>query len=809
MLRRALETLCELGGFAIARSMREQMLFKIEAATQKMASIQGPTLAILLFGFTLWNGSSTASPVRAAGSGLSSPVSSLPPDLPTTHWHTTARPWSPLNVPASSYLTRGNNLTSWQAQNTNSSDGCLNTTTYNPFQTSGTSSSAGQNGNLGLSVGIQLSVGNTTNQAKGIGSLNCDTNFYHIATSGGEFALPILSTAIPYYTNFAPATTIQAWKNAINMVQSGMPGNTNNWVTYDMWGFWKAYQLELSTFSTNNFAINSIEGWWTGSNNNGTNQSSRMIDQPWNLYEDLTGVPDSLSVERVGGGNILWLVDAGYSGAHAANMITAAKTAALTDLLMAAADGSNPQGGRQTDHNWVDSAQQLTFDTMAQRIGVSNTFLAGQYQHAAMMTFNSIGNYVIPSGACCNGVMIYPTKAHWDPTLGYGQQYSSVGGGDLGYDQDIQVNAFLSYLERHKSTVTEQPAPVEIGGYAFALPGGSNWSQAFVNAGGTATQIALAGSTSVNNGQVWTAIGINRIGRVGWETRLGPMDGSWNSIGNGANFAPTWISSGTTWTRLAANPSTCSGAFTTTFATPALSLGKVVWTCGSVVFTQNLTVDPDGVLSQTTCSGCPSTWGMTFPILINDGTTGGSWGATTTTTSLTPPIASATWPSSGDSQNYMTISSNATTFISESNQITSFGTMTPVRAYTLDATQVSFVYPAKSGEPTASQVRSGMTITGINTYTNSVLGSSVVSGSGGTYYLGPLAAGGWTNSITISGQTTTFTAPCYFIMTLSGGKVSSIEADRSVTATIPNGINGSYTGANALQLTAWNPRTGL
>ena len=60
-----------------------------------------------------------------SGIGLSAAVTFLPSDLPTTHWHLTARPWAALNIPASSYLTRGNNLTSWYVQNTNT-NGCLN-----------------------------------------------------------------------------------------------------------------------------------------------------------------------------------------------------------------------------------------------------------------------------------------------------------------------------------------------------------------------------------------------------------------------------------------------------------------------------------------------------------------------------------------------------------------------------------------------------------------------------------------------------------------------------------------------------------
>jgi hypothetical protein len=786
------------------------MRFKIEAAAQKMASIQGPTFAILLFGFSFWNGSSTASPADTAGSGLSSPVTRLPSDLPTTHWHTTARPWLALNVPASSYLTRANNLTAWWSQNTNSSDGCLNEKTYNPYGMGGRTSAPG-NGPLGLSVGIQLSLGNTSNQAKGIASLNCDTAHYHSSTSGGDFALPYINLAIPYYTNFAPATTIETWKSNMNLIQLGIPGNTNNWVTYDMWGYWEAHVLGLSAFSG---AINTIESWWTGNNNSGTNQSSRMSDQPWRLYEDLTGVPDSLSVERVGGANVLALVDSGYIGASASAMKTAAETAALTDLLMQAPDGSNPAGGRQSDHNWVDSGQQLTFDIMAQRIGTSNSFLAGQYQHAAEMSFSSVSKYALPSTACCQGLMFFPVKNHFNPGLGIGVQDTNLK--DMHYNGTIMFQELMSYLYRTKSTIAEQPVPVEIGGYAFALPKGSSWSQAFVNAGGTAVQLALSGATSIQNSGYWTAVGINRIGRVNWETRLGPMDGSWNSLGNGANFGPTWIttSGGSTWTRLAANPSTCSGAFTTTFANPAVSFGKVVWTCGSISFTQNLTITRDGVLSQTTCSGCPSTWGMTFPILTVDGTTSpNNFGATTTTTSLTQPIASATWPSSGDSQNYMTVASSTTTFISEANQTTSLGIIAPVRAWhgnvstgASDATQVTFIYPANPTDPSAASVRSGMTITGIHTYSNSALGSSVVSGRNGTYYIGRTAAGGWASSISLGEQTTTFNVPCNFIMNLSGGAVSSIEADRNVTVNIPNGLHGSHA---ALVLTAYNPVTGL
>ena len=200
---------------------------------------------------------------------------------------------------------------------------------------------------------------------------------------------------------------------------------------------------------------------------------------------------------------------------------------------------------------------------------------------------------------------------------------------------------------------------------------------------------------------------------------------------------------------------------------------------------------------------------MTFPILVGDGTTSpNNFGATVTTTSISGAagIASTTWPGSLDQQNYMTISANPTTMVNEANQRTSFGDITPVRAFTSDATQTTFIYPRNSSDPSAASVRSGMVATGTNTYTNSALSSSVTSGTNGTYYIGRTSAGGWANSITISANTSTFNVPCNFIMQLSGGAVAAIEADRAVTVTIPNGVNGPHIGLN---LTAYTPVTGL
>jgi len=87
--------------------------------------------------------------------------------------------------------------------------------------------------------------------------------------------------------------------------------------------------------------------------------------------------------------------------------------------------------------------------------------------------------------------------------------------------------------------------------------------------------IALNGDTTASNGNnyAWTSLGVNRFGRVNWDTRLGPSDGAYNiaaggtTQGFGVSFGPTRLSGGV-WQRLASNPGTWSGVFTTTLATP-------------------------------------------------------------------------------------------------------------------------------------------------------------------------------------------------------------------------------------------------
>jgi hypothetical protein len=786
-------------------------------------------------GFIPWNGTTAcpaAPPPNQSGPGTVTAVSLLPSNVPVASssntWHTTARPWTAAAVANSTYLTRLNNLVTWYASRANSGTGCIGSSGLDPY--TGTSNAGTAfNGSLELSFGAQFKGNNLTYATNGLATavMNCSTASYHAHTSAQDFNIGPLNLAWQLYNTYGGASFSASQKSTwldTNHLNAwyGVGNNTNNWGMYDMWGAWLAIQNGLSTFTGGSVGGTAgIDCMWTGAtcsfNTFTMHQANQFNNPPFDLYMDQNGVtPDGLWVERQAT-TLNAMISEGYNGAQAGAIRTATSTAALSGMYMQAQDGESASGGRQDHHNWVEHARILTDEIMAQQVGASDSFRAGQFEHAAQMDFKVTGNWLNP--ACCNGATFFATKAHYNPNTACCQQYAPASGGDYGYGLQLMYLLAAAYTNKTASAITEQPMPSEIGGYAFAT--NSDFGpQVVMAAGGTGLQAAMAGSTAnttFDNPTLWTAVGIEKIGRVGWDARIGPADTGYPSLGGQVSFGPTWNNG--SWTRLAQNPASCHGTFTTTFANPAVTFGKIVWNCGTPTFTQNLTLTPDGVLSQTTCTGCSGLWGMTFPIMTSDGDSG-SWGTTTMTTNINAAggFASTTYGPTGDTQNYITLSSNATTMTSEANVNAQGGNITPVRTYTgsPDATQTTFVYPQKSGEPTAAAVRSGMTIPAgtTNQYSNTALNSSVTSGNNGTYYIGPLAAGGWANSITIGSSTINFTSggtatPCYFIMNLSGGNVTSIEVDRTITASIPNGAHGNYTGANTLSLTAYNPRTNL
>jgi hypothetical protein len=696
---------------------------------------------------------------------------SLPPDLPASRYHLTARPWKPLAIPKTAYLDRIEGECRYWAKHEDPSGAIIDPFLRKEWQYS--------TPYFAFALGVLLGEGRARDLLrKGILAMDHATEGVATGKTDGhlEFYIAPLAQAIALYAPHVPAANVETWRSRLS-TPLAPGGGTNNWRTYFMKGEWfraKAGLLDAAQ------ATREIEKHW------GASQEARIGPTRWNLYHDQTSDPDTLAVEVVGRGNLVALVSAGYSGPSRGAMADAVGRGSRTALLLQDPSGQGPANGRTDDHVWGDVGHQLVFETMAEesREG-GNLWLAGQYRRAALLAFQNLDRWRRDDGEWAG--TFYVTKNRFDPSLRVGYQPASQYSN---YNGALALHTAEAFLTR-KTEIPENPAPVEIGGYAFATDPG--FSAAFANAGGMAMEIDLRGQTKVQFDQYWTALGVVRFGRPGWDTRLGPSDGRRDvSSGFGVSFAPTWEESGR-WVRLASSPDRYHGTFTTTFAHPLLTRCSVTWGPqagqSGPGFRQDFTVTPDGIFSEITPTEVPAGWGVTLPLLEADGAV-----TLDASTSATERIASVRYPGGRDSENFILLQSDGVEMTREAPVRTSYGDVVPVRATSHDPRSRTFIYPQGEGDPSASAVRDSFRSTPEGF-------ASVLGRVEGTLYVGRTSAGGFGQRMSLGQKDVpdvVFSEACGFILRIEDGQVTHAEADRAVRMTL---------GARTIPLEAYTPIT--
>jgi hypothetical protein len=326
----------------------------------------------------------------------------------------------------------------------------------------------------------------------------------------------------------------------------------------------------------------------------------------------------------------------------------------------------------------------------------------------------------------------------------------------------------------HDPDIVEWPTWNEIGGYAFQSD--DPFAGAFVNAGGMHVQIALRGQTDLKFAIYWTALGVSRFSRVDWDSRLGPSDGIRDEKSNlGLSFAPTY-QQGADWVRLASTPDAYRADFATTFVHPllvrfSLDYHPLTGKTGPT-FHEDFVVTPDGVLTTLTSSAPAGQWGITWPLLSDDG-------AGPLVTSVAQNIGSTRFSTGTDEQNYIAVG-GPNTLTMDGVVRSGYGDLQSIRyVATGTAANRTFVYPRNANAPTGAAVRDSfmMTANGFK---------SVLGRVEGNMYVGTTSAGGEGTSLDIDGDGTpevTFDASCKFVLQLNAGKVTAVESDRAVNFT--------------------------
>jgi hypothetical protein len=690
--------------------------------------------------------------------GAAAGAEALPEGLPRLPYHLTARPWKPLGVERERYLDVVEGLCRFTVRHQDARGAVIDPYLKREHQYS--------TPYFAFAVGTLLEAGRGRDLLRqGVAAMDHATACFARGNPGipdahGEFFLASLPAALGLYAGAVPEETLGLWRRRLATPRRELVGGRpNNWRTYAMKGEWTRAGLGLVAKED---ATAFIEQSWLGAT-----QRDRICGDAWNLYQDRGPFPESHGVEAVGRGNLLALVEAGYDGPSHAELRRCVERGTAVALLLQDPSGQCPPNGRTDDHVFNDVLYQLAFDVMAERAHhAGDDAGAGAFRHAAMASFRSIDRWRRTDPPWDGSYFI--TKNRFDPAERVGYQPASQYGN---YSGAVMIHLAEAYRAR-RTEVAERPSPVEIGGYALATD--TQFSSALANAGGMQMFAALKGDDVVEFDHYWTALGVERFGRVGWDSRLGPSDGVRDRrSGRGASFAPTWKEEGR-WVRLADVPGRYVGRFSVSFTHPllvrcAIDYGPMKGTGPS--FRHEFVVTPDGILATLRATGTGE-FGVTWPLLVDDGRP--------LRARVDGAVAATSYADGGDEEVFL-VPPGAPPAEADGEPLRStYGWIRPVRAPAADGVNHTFIYPRGPRDPPADEVRSSFRLTD----------DGFVSRLGavrGTLYTGRTSAGGEGSRVDCDGDglaDAVFSTPCGFVLQLQDGRVTAVETSRAVTAEI-------------------------
>lgn len=574
--------------------------------------------------------------------------SGQPSSLPELKWHLAARPWTPLDTPRTDPLDKVEAIITALAplQYWNTSDpgdvqdggDVQNGAIIDPFNLRehqyatpyfsfavATAVSEGRAISL-LESGARALDHSTADIAGLDGSAKANDNHGEFFGAPMMKALRLFKQIAPRHPAILTAARIARWESRLSTSRVSYMNNGvgQNWRTYAMKGEWLRVQDGLvpraaGTGSGSYQGVSFIEWYW---NNEQRARYSRDRDQfllePHYLmyHDDDTNSRQNFAYHGGATGNLLDLIVHGYDGPSRNDIFDTIGHAARSSLLTMSGNGDAPASGRTGNHIWNDVVYGNTYEQMAELAwAAGDKRLAGQFRRAARLAFQSAWRFQQEQGWFSVTKSLLPPSHKnvyydWSALTNYN-----------GYTEIHSAEAFATRL----TSIPEQPAPAEIGGFAFNLD--SQFATSFANAGGMQVQLCTRGSSqSANDRQAGVnsfTLGIVRFSRPDWESRLGPADG-WTAAdwSQAISFAPTFLENGV-WKTLSELPDRYGGVFTPSFVHPLLVRGTLALTPKpgqtGPGFALNLVITPDGVLVDAVRTAGAEDFGVVWPLMEFDG----------------------------------------------------------------------------------------------------------------------------------------------------------------------------------------------
>jgi hypothetical protein len=670
---------------------------------------------------------------------------------PDTTYHLTAHPWSPLKIPKEQYLDAVEGICRFSIKHQREDGAIVDPIEHRELQYS--------TPYFAYAVGTLVRAGRAMDLLpNGVSAMEHSTSqFEHgrtaIPDQHGEFFIAALTEALEVYKPLVTEGQYHVWRERLRTPILQVTGLLqNNWMTYSMKGEWLRFKAGLVLHSE---AISFIENAWR------TSQRDRIFNSSFHLYHDRSSDPDTLSVEAVGRGNLLALINEGYDGPSASEIRLATEDGTWTSLLLQDPTGQAPANGRTDNHVWVDAGYQLAFQTLANaEWAAGRRDSAAVFQHASELSFAGLNRWRRNDGDWAGSYFI--TKNHFDPSLRVGYQTASH---ISNYTGALMFHLAEAYNAR-QNPIPESAAPSEIGGYAITLD--SEFASTIANAGGLQIQINLRGQKTMSNGNFWSPLGIVRISRAGWDSRIGPADGALTET-SGISFAPEFFENDK-WLRMASLSARYHATWNPKFVHPALVRGTLIYRPipgqSGPIFESKIWITPDGVFVEThMISKDAMLWAVTWPILQNDGRP--------LRTAVTKDWAATGYENTSDQEVFISLADSPQIKDDGPALRSSFGDLAPLRVEAATGIDRTFIYPRNPNQPSPDQIKTSLKRTQ-NGF------SSLLGRIAGNLYIGKTVAGGVARSLALPGSTLNFNRTCGFLVVIRNGQAAQIETDREV-----------------------------
>jgi hypothetical protein len=437
-----------------------------------------------------------------------------------------------------------------------------------------------------------------------------------VPDSHGDFVTILLMQAFENFKGIVSSTQESTWRTGLtNITPANVYNNSApNWIGFNIAGEFLRYKEGMTTISWTQSRVAFQVGRMGA---DGLYQDVNTIDTANNPVANIDG--NSLAYDNVARMVLGTLPRNGYTSSSAAELNRALWKGGWTGLLSQSPSGEVPTGMRSSHHLWNEGFAAANYEMWAAQYKLAGRAdIAGAFKRAAHLSLAAHKLWLRADGSGYITKARYPAASKW----GY-MSYS----GHTNYNT-LAASALATAWQIADTTITELPAPADIGGYVLPiLPG---FKKIIASAGGTYAEYDIRGDQSHN------PTGLIRIHLKGSLPQLGPSDGLIGTHISSAQYwplypvedpagllntgvGPGWQVTGGTWKTLGALQKIPT--VTILEQTPERASFRVSYAIDSgSTLHETVIVTPSGVnVTDSVTGGGITNLRMYYPILVSDG----------------------------------------------------------------------------------------------------------------------------------------------------------------------------------------------